>query len=61
MVDLERGESFGFLGFDFRSSASLRDAPALPTCSQLQHQEKEIYRSIISLMHVSDIQEAGIA
>ena len=23
-------------------SASLRDAPALPTCSQLQHQEKEV-------------------
>ena len=26
MVDLERGESFGFLGFDFRYLRSLRGA-----------------------------------
>ena len=31
IVDLRRGESFGFLGFDFRRVRSLRAYGALPT------------------------------
>jgi RNA-directed DNA polymerase len=49
MVDLERGESFGFLGFDFRYLRSLRGAwrphytPKLKKRTALMRQLKEVF------------------
>src|SRR3954449_13333786 len=50
MVDLERGESFGFLGFDFRYLRSLRGAwrphytPKLKKRTALMRELKEVFR-----------------
>ena len=50
MVDLERGESFGFLGFDFRYLRSLRGAmrphytPRLKKRTALMRELKEVFR-----------------
>ena len=50
MVDLERGESFGFLGFDFRYLRSLRGAmrphytPELKKRAALMRELKEVFR-----------------
>jgi RNA-directed DNA polymerase len=50
MVDLERGESFGFLGFDFRQRRSLRGAmrphytPKLKKRTALMRELKEVFR-----------------
>ena len=50
MVDLERGESFGFLGFDFRYLRSLRGAmrphytPKLKRRTALMWELKEVFR-----------------
>ena len=50
MVDLERGESFGFLGFDFRYLRSLRGAmrphytPKLKKRTALVRELKEVFR-----------------
>src|ERR1700681_121583 len=50
MVDLERGESFGFLGFDFRYLRSLRGAmrphytPRLKQRTALMRELKEVFR-----------------
>lgn len=50
MVDLERGESFGFLGFDFRQLRSLRGAmrphytPKLKKRTALMRELKEVFR-----------------
>ena len=50
MVDLERGESFGFLGFDFRYLRSLRGAmrpqytPKLKKRTALLRELKEVFR-----------------
>jgi len=49
-VDLERGESFGFLGFDFRYLRSLRGAwrphytPKLKKRTALMRELKEVFR-----------------
>ena len=51
MVDLERGESFGFLGFDFRYLRSLRGAmrphytPKLKKRTALMRELKEVARN----------------
>jgi RNA-directed DNA polymerase len=51
MVDLERGESFGFLGFDFRYLRSLRGVwrpphytPKLKKRTALMRELKEVFR-----------------
>src|SRR6516225_7896922 len=50
IVDLERGESFGFLGFDFRYLRSLRGVwrphytPKLKTRTALMRELKEVFR-----------------
>src|SRR2546428_5034501 len=50
IVDLSRGESFGFLGFDFRRLRSLRGrwrpqyTPKLKKSQALRHELKEIFR-----------------
>jgi RNA-directed DNA polymerase len=50
MVDLERGESFGFLGFDFRQLRSLRGVmrphytPKLKKRTALMRELKEVFR-----------------
>jgi RNA-directed DNA polymerase len=50
VVDLERGESFGFLGFDFRYLRSLRGAmrphytPKLKKRTALMRELKEVFR-----------------
>ena len=40
IVDLERGESFGFLGFDFRYLRSLRGVPRVSYSHGLLHRSQ---------------------
>jgi len=50
VVDLERGEAFTFLGFDFRRVRSLRGAwrpqytPTRHKCAELRHKLREVFR-----------------
>jgi RNA-directed DNA polymerase len=50
MVDLERGETFTFLGFDFRWVRSLRGTwrpqytPTRHKCVELRHKLREVFR-----------------